>query len=229
LSPDLETVFRSAHRQLKPRTPVPEISAEFFPFAGLNHTARLREQRLLVRVSDLFCDAPREILDSLALLLLAKLYRQEVDEAHRRSYRSFILRGDIQDRARAARVSRGRTPRVANNPGLHHDLNLAFDRLNTEYFHGTLARPRLSWSSKRSRRTLGRYDAAHHAIFISRIFDSRTVPAYVLEYILFHEMLHVKHQSRSEGCRLVIHSAEFREEEQRFRCYGEAKAWLQRV
>jgi hypothetical protein len=40
---DLQSIFRNAHRQLRPRTPLPEIQIEFFPFAGLNHTARLLE------------------------------------------------------------------------------------------------------------------------------------------------------------------------------------------
>ena len=35
---DLESIFKTAHCQLRPRTPIPEIKIEFFPFAGLNHT-----------------------------------------------------------------------------------------------------------------------------------------------------------------------------------------------
>jgi hypothetical protein len=229
LSLQLEAVFRSAHRQLRPRTPLPEISAEFFPFAGLNHTVRLREQRLLIRISDLFSDAPESILYSLALILLAKLYRKGTDEQHRNNYRAFILQRTIQERARAARVTRGRAPRMLETPGRCHNLELSFARLNSDYFQGKLDRPRLSWSLKRSRHTLGRYDATHHTIFVSRVLDSPSIPSYVVDYVLFHEMLHIKHQSRSEGCRLLVHTLEFREEERRFQQYRQAREWLKQI
>ena len=79
----LQSIFSAAHRELRPRTPIPKIKVEFFPFAGLNHTARLNEGRLTVRVSDIFVDAPADVYHSLALILLAKLYRKKVDTTHR--------------------------------------------------------------------------------------------------------------------------------------------------
>jgi len=85
---DLESIFKRAHRELRPRTPIPEIKIEFFPFAGLNHTARLHENRLIIRVSDIFTDAPAEIYHSLALILLAKLYRKKIDHSYHRTYRN---------------------------------------------------------------------------------------------------------------------------------------------
>lgn len=224
--PDLDPVFLAAHKELKPRTPAPEISAEFFPFAGLNHTARYRQNRLLVRVSDLLQDAPPQILHSLALILLARVYRKRVDPSHHDRYRLFTLSAEIQERARAARCERGRIPRPAEPQGKHYDLEFCFDRLNREYFGGSLERPRLSWSVRRSRYTLGRYDATHHAICISRIFDSSAVPEYVLEYVMYHEMLHIKHRSRLEKSRMIAHTGEFRREERGFRFFGQAKDWL---
>jgi predicted metal-dependent hydrolase len=226
LTCELAPIFRAAHAQLKPRTAVPEIQVEFFPFAGLNHTARLQEGRLLVRVSDIFTDAPPQIITSLALILLAKLYRKRVESTHHELYRTFILRRDIQERARIARTERGRHPRRITAQGRHIDLDACFDRLNREYFGGEIDKPKISWSMKRSRRTLGRYDATHHIIFISRLFDSRNVPPYVLNYVMFHEMLHVKHRSRVHESRVLVHTPEFRNEERRFGQYELAKTWL---
>jgi hypothetical protein len=222
-------VFQSAHRELKPSAPLPVVHTEFFPFAGLNHTVRLRDNRLLVRISDLCTDAPDGVLHSLALMLLGKLYGLSVDAAHRHRYRRFILGREIQERAMAARANRGRRPRVAKIPGRHRNLESAFDRLNAEYFAGRLERPGLSWTVKRARHILGRYDATHRAIVISRIFDSPAVPDFVVDFVLFHEMLHMKHQVQSDGCRLVIHSAEMRAEERSFRHYAAARDWLRRL
>jgi hypothetical protein len=225
----LQAIFQSAHRRLKPRTPLPEITVEFFPFTGLNHTARLHQGRLIVRLSDIFSDAPDEVYRSLALILLARLYRKKVDAAYHRVYRLFILSSDIQERAQQIRCARGRRSRVIGARGRHVDLDETFNRLNTDYFGGTLEKPRLSWSTRRSRYILGRYDATHHTIYISRLFDSAAVPGYVIEYVMFHEMLHVRHQSKIQNCRVLVHTPEFKSDERRFSHYQEANLWLKRI
>jgi len=226
---ELEVIFATAHRQLRPRTPLPEIKIEFFPFAGLNHTARLHENRLIIRLSDIFTDAPSEIYRSLALILLGKLYRKTIDGSYHRTYRAFILSEAIQERARMERTKRCRRMRARGARGTHVDLEQLFDDLNREYFAGSLARPQLSWSAKKSRHALGRYDATHNVIFISRVFDVPGVPRFVVAYILFHEMLHLKHRSRVDDSRLIVHTAEFKAEEQKFREYDAAKLWLKRI
>jgi hypothetical protein len=225
----LQEIFASAHRELRPRTAVPEITIEFFPFAGLNHTARLRENRLRIRVSDIFTDAPPAVYHSLALILLSKLYRKRIDNAHHQAYRTFILEDHMQARARAARSGRCRQTRVRGSQGRFVDLETLFDRLNAQYFAGAIPRPRLSWSAKKSRYILGRFDATHNTIFISRIFDSPDIPSYVREYVLYHEMLHVKHQSQTRNSRLIVHTTEFRAEEKQFLQYPEAKLWLKQL
>ena len=104
----LVPIFRTAHLELKPRTAVPRIHAEFFPFAGLTHTARFRNDQLWIRISDLFMDAPQHVIHSLALILLAKIYRRSVVGMHYNNYRSFILGTVMQERARHARPFLGK-------------------------------------------------------------------------------------------------------------------------
>ncbi len=229
MTTDLQRIFASAHEQLRPRTPLPEITIAFFPFAGLNHTVRLHENRLIVRLSDIFTDAPPQVYSSLALILLSKLYRKRIDNSHYRIYRTFVLTEEIQERARIARINRCRRPRREGARGRHVDLEFLFERLNREYFDASLVKPRLSWSATKSRHVLGRYDATHNTIFISRVFDVPAVPLYVTSYILFHEMLHVKHRSRVHDSRRIVHTREFKADEKRFRQYEEAKLWLDRI
>lgn len=226
LFPDLDEIFAAAHRQLRPRTPLPQISIEFFPFAGLNHTARLHENQLRIRVSDIFTDAPPHVYHSLALILLSKLYRKEIDKSHHRTYRTFILQNEIQERARTTRNNRCRQTPVRGSQGRHIDLDGIFNRLNERYFGNAIPKPRLSWSARKSRYVLGRYDATHMTIFISRLFDSPNIPHYVCEYVMYHEMLHVKHQSQIRDARILVHTRDFRQEERRFLQYQEAKLWL---
>lgn len=160
--------------------------------------------------------------------MLGKLYRKPIDAQYHRAYRSFVLSDTIQERVRIIRNDRCRSRRNAESRGRFIDLNELFDRLNEQYFSNALLKPRLSWSAKKSRYVLGRFDLTHNTIFISRLFDSPGVPLSVTKYVLFHEMLHVKHRSRVVDCRLIVHTPEFREEEKRFVDYIEAKLWLKR-
>jgi predicted metal-dependent hydrolase len=184
---------------------------------------------MVVRVSDIFTDAPPDIYHSLALILFGKLYRKKIDDAYHRKYRTFILSEPIQERARVVRHDRCRLTRTRGSQGRYIDLNEIFDRLNTQYFADTLPKPHLSWSAKRTRYVLGRFDMTRKTIFISRVFDSPDVPLSVTEYVMFHEMLHVKHHSRVERSRLIVHTPEFKEEEKRFAQYQEAKQWLKGI
>jgi len=226
---DLESIFRTAHRELRPRTPIPEIKIEFFPFAGLNHTARLNEGQLTIRVSDIFTDAPAEIYRSLAQILLGKLYGKKIDQTHHQTYRTFILTDTIQERARVVRTNRSRLRGARGSQGRHVDLNQMFDRLNEQYFSNTLAKPHISWSARKTRYILGRFDSTHNTIFISRLFDSSEVPIYVAEYVMFHEMLHLQYPVEHGGKRRRVHTREFREAEKKFPGLVEAKELLKRL
>jgi predicted metal-dependent hydrolase len=226
---DPESIFADTHRTLKPRTPVPKFQVEFFPFAGVNHTAYLKNGVIRVRISDILQDAPLEIIRSVAFILLAKLYRKTVDVSVHENYRSYILCSEIQERARVARSQRGRQPRRAAPRGRHVNLEASFERVNQKYFNGEFNRPAISWSSKRSRYILGRYDALHHTIFVSRVFDSLATPDYVIDYIVFHEMLHAKHRSQVQDGRCIVHTREFKADEQKFAEFERAKRWLKSI
>jgi hypothetical protein len=183
----------------------------------------------MVRVSDLFTDAPAPVIHALAIILLGKLYRRRAGSDLHETYRRFILRSEIQERAKSVRAARGRSPRATSPRGRWQDLEERFERLNSDYFAGALERPGLTWSRTKSRRILGRYDSSHRTIFISRLFDSPHIPDCVIDYVLYHEMLHVKHPSRAEDCRLVAHTPEFRAEEKRFKSYKSATEWIKKI
>jgi hypothetical protein len=50
---------------------MPELGVQFFAFANINNTIRLRKGQLLVRISDLLEGAPVSVLAALAHILLA--------------------------------------------------------------------------------------------------------------------------------------------------------------
>ena len=92
-----------------------------------------------------------------------------------------------------------------------------------------MGRPQLTWSRNHARSSLGHYDPAHNAIVISRVFDHLRVPRYAVEYILFHEMLHLKHPVKLRGSRRCVHSREFLTEENSFPELEKARKFLRIV
>lgn len=210
---------------MRPRSPMPELAIEFFAFANINNTIRLREGRLLVRLSDLLEGAPEYVLRAIAHILLAKMYRKPIDRHHSSLYQRYISTQSMSRKAHLVRQLRGRK-RIASPQGHVYDLDAIFEELNLRFFHGLLARPVMTWSSERARNRLGHYDPAHNAIVVSRVFDHPRVPRYVVEYIVYHEMLHLKHPVKLRGIRRCIHSAEFRADERQFPRFEEAKKVL---
>jgi len=221
-------IFHEAYRELRPASDPPELKIDFFAFANVNNTIRLREGRLLVRLSDLLEGAPDAILGAIAHILLAKMYRKPINTAQAARYRKYVGSHELVRKAHLVRQMRGRK-RLHSAKGRFYDLDAIFEELNLRFFHGLLARPRMSWSPGKTRRILGHYDPAHNAIIISRIFDNPAVPRYAVEYIVYHEMLHLKHPVRLRGSRRCVHSAEFKAEEKLFPRLAEANAFLKRV
>jgi predicted metal-dependent hydrolase len=221
-------IFQESYRELRPGAALPELQIEFFAFANVNNTIRLREGRLLVRLSDLLEGAPESVLRAIAHILLAKMYRRPIDRGHAARYRKYVGSHEIARKAHLVRQMRGRK-RLHSARGHFYDLDAIFETLNARFFHGLMARPRMSWSQTKTRRILGHYDPAHNAIIISRLFDHPAMPRYVLEYIVYHEMLHLKHPVKLRGSRRCVHSAEFQAEEKLFPHATEANVFLKRL
>jgi hypothetical protein len=221
-------IFQETYRDLRPRAAMPELAVEFRPFANINNTIRLREGRLLVRLSDLLEGAPEVVLQAIAHILLAKMYRKPIEREHAARYRRYVSSHAITQKAHLVRQMRGRK-RIESAQGRVYDLETIFDALNTQFFHGLLARPQMTWSREHARNHLGHYDPAHNAIVVSRVFDHPRVPHYAVEYIVYHEMLHLKHPVRLRGSRRCVHSAEFQAEEKLFPDLDSAKMFLKRL
>jgi predicted metal-dependent hydrolase len=228
VSPKLAEIFHEAYRELRPRTPAPPLHVRFYPFVSINNTIRLRQGELYVRLSDLLEGAPEAVLYSIAHILLAKLYRRPVDRLHSARYRRYVAGHDVAAKARLVRQIRGRK-HIRSARGHHYHLEELFDDLNCRFFHGLMGRPQLTWSQNHARSSLGHYDPAHNAIVISRVFDGPRVPRCAVEYILFHEMLHLKHPVKLRGSRRCVHSREFHAEEKLFPELEQARRFLRMV
>jgi len=206
----------------------PHFHVEFYPYSSLTLTIRRRGDTMFVRFSDLLRRAPLEVREGAAALLLARVYRRRTPRALVQPY--LLYSRSDRTRGRITRMRRHRVSRVATLPqGRHFDLHQLFEQLNHRYFAGSLERPHIGWSTRSWRRQFGCFDPGPNQIVLNRRMDHPAVPQFVVEYVLFHEMLHVKHPTRRSGCSLLSHSPEFRREEKRFAHFDVARKFLDRM
>lgn len=225
MSRELKHLFEEEYRSLRPRAPIPLLEIRFRRFTSLNTTIRMREGRVYVHLSDLLEGAPENVLRAIAHILLAKLYRKPLDARHTNRYRRFTSSEAVMRQSELIRQSRG-SKRILGPKGQQYDLEEVFETLNSRFFCGLLGRPLLTWSGHVAKRSLGHYDPAHNTIVVSRVFDRKNTPRYAIEYLLYHEMLHLKYPVKVRGGRRCVHPREFQDEERLFPELELAKQYL---
>ena len=223
-----EEIFARVFSEWKPRTQVPVVRVQFCKFANANSFIRWDEAGLEIRITDVLEGAPAPILEALANILISKLVRRPVPKIHAERYRRYLNRKEMRRSLQLVKQVRGRKF-VSGPQGACYNLELMFEDLNARYFGGLMARPLLGWSRKPSRTMLGHYDPSHNAIILSKFLDRPTVPHLAVEYVLFHEMLHLRFPVEHRGARRCVHTRDFKEAEKQFVSLQLAKAALKRL
>ena len=222
-----EEIYMRVFRTVNPRTVAPQFQIRFRRFANANSSIRLENGRIEVKITDLLSAAPAPIMEALAHILLSKLYRKPVPRIFSHQYRLYLNRVDVRSNLHLLRRVRGRKF-LSGAQGQCYNLSELFDDLNAKHFHGLMSKPELGWSRRPSRTLLGHYDPSHNAIILSSILDRSTVPQLAVEYVMFHEMLHLKHPVDHRGVRRCVHTPEFRLSEKEFPNLEEAKRMLKK-
>jgi hypothetical protein len=96
-------------------------------------------------------------------------------------------------------------------------------------FAGCLERPALHWAPTVSRRRLGHYIRARDLVCLNPLLDDPRVPEFLVEFVLYHELLHKKHGTRPGEGRRHSHTPEFRADERRHPAFDLAENLLSRL
>lgn len=208
------------------RAPVP-IHVSFYPYIGINHTIRLRDGEIFVRIGEICREMPLPCHKGLAYILAGKLLRKKIPAGARAVYSAYVKSDFIRERAAASKRKRGRKV-VTTSKGSVYDLDEIFAGVNREYFQMSISKPVLTWSANKTYRILGHHDATHDHIAISKSLDSSDVPRYVVEYVVFHEMLHIAHPTKHINGRRYNHTEAFKQDERKFAYFNDAERWIER-
>ena len=195
--------------------PSASILIYFRPMRGVYRTRHGRNSLLAQLPTPMICfDA--NLLRSLSEMVLRKGHQRQTilkamcDEPYRRILAERDLLSGV----------------VTQMRGLHHDLAASFDRVNAAYFGGGMGRPRLVWSRTFTSRKFGHYDHTRDTVMVSMSLDRKTVAAHVVDFIVYHELLHKKLGVAWKSNRMAAHTPQFAAMERQFRQYDEAKAVL---
>ena len=184
---------------------------------NFNYLFRLKQknQTILLEINECFISAPKEIKEILCSAVLGG----------KRSRKNLLLKEYTKSqeyRKISLAMQSDQSINQISQQGRFYDLEMIFENLNHKYFDGEMKRPRLTWSSRRSRRRLGYYHPESDAITISRSLDDTDTKPLLIEYILYHEMLHKALGIRESNGRRYAHTRDFKNAEKRFNGYSQA-------
>ncbi len=222
---EIKTYYQTAFRTFDASGKLPEIDVSFYPYVGINHTIRIRNGKIFVRIGEICTEMPLNAQKALAFILIAKLLKKRVPKNAREVYGEYVKLTEVREKATENRRAKGRK-NITTAHGKVYDLDLMFDDLNEVYFENEIQKPTLTWSGTKTYRILGHYDATHQTIVISKSLDETNVPNFVVQAVLHHEMLHIKHPTKIIDGRRYSHTKAFRTDEKDFEFYEESENWI---
>jgi hypothetical protein len=195
-----------------------------FEFFNLPAIYRIKHGRASIQIiaSEGFISAPPEVIEALVCMALLRDrgdYRTRVKNyADSEEFFEVFLAMEmtVEESKEAAR-------------GRIYDLDAIFQRINADYFQGKLDRPRLTWNKMLTHRKFGHYQPATDTLMISITLDQPEIPIFLVEFIMYHELLHKEMGLKIKNGRRYAHYKDFLEAEAKFEHYREAKEWLSRL
>jgi hypothetical protein len=194
-----------------------ELALKIFCMPYIYQT-KIHLRQIEISIHEAMIAAPREIKKD---LLLAALAGNKAALRNLRKYCSSIAYNQTENLIRGSHKGQEGSP-----TGQFIDLVKVFERVNQEYFQGSLDQPKLAWSQKRSYRRLGTYSAQLDLVTISRTLDHTDYPTYAIDFIMYHELLHKKMGVQRANSGKRNHTKLFKELEKQYKSFELANEFI---
>ena len=210
---DYMRAVRLARGAFEPVAAAP-VSVRFVPIKVLYRVCTVAGRRQIDLPAEMVC-FDGDAFAALAAMAFGKgRTRQAVThamltEAYQRVQAELELLGGVIDRT----------------VGVYHDLAASFERVRQRYFP-KMDRPRLMWSESFTSRKFGHYEQTRDTVMVSSTLDRPRVPALVVDFIMYHELLHREIGIGWRNGRQAVHTPRFTRREKQFDRYDEAVAAL---
>jgi len=164
-------------------------------FKPYNANVRYAKNSFQFNLSKKWRKVSKEMQIGLIQELMLKIFKENKRTTNIDLYNSFMKNLHIS------------IPKINNDPLLEE----SFNGVNEKYFFGLIERPNLVWHN--SIRRLGSYEYGTDTVSISRVLDNDEE---LLDYVMYHEILHKKHKFHNHNGRTHHHTKEFKEMEKKF-------------
>jgi hypothetical protein len=197
------------------------LTIEFYNTRYL-YRSKTQSGAATLTINEGFVQAPARVLKAILKSVLSgdpENYRQEIfrfTQSHEFSQISQALNTPTQ---KSSQQTRGR----------FFDLQRVFERVNATYFEGRMAKPQLTWNETITKRKLGHYEPDTDTVMVSITLDTSKTPQYVMDFIMYHELLHIQHGIKNVRGRRYAHTASFRKAESEFKQYQQAQDYLRKL
>jgi len=168
--------------------------------ADFNANIRLDPRKIKVNLNLQWKDIDREIKIGLIQHLLLRIFKKRAHSYNIELYNNFIKNIPIL------------TPKTKSDPV----LETSFDRVNNQYLSHSVEKTNLTWGTA-SFRKLASYNFHTDTITVSTIFTDAKPE--ILDYLMYHEILHKYHKFEHKEGRSSFHSHAFKEDEKRYPNY----------
>ena len=164
-------------------------------FKPYNANVRYTRNSLQFNLSKRWRTVSKEIQIGLIQGLMLRIFKDKKNTMNIDLYNSFM---------RNLHVS---IPKISTDPVLEQ----SFNKINDKYFFGLIEKPNLTWHD--SIRRLGSYEYGSDTISMSMVLEN---DENLLDYVMYHEILHKKHKFHNKNGRTYHHTREFKEMEKKF-------------
>ena len=162
-----------------------------------NANIELRGAVMTLKISRRFYSVDENIQVGIVQELLCRLFKAKKRTIEMDLYDNFI---------KSLHLS---IPKTKTNPLLEE----SFNRVNKKYFLELVEIPNLVWS-KESKNVMGSYNFRNDTLSISKtLFDA---PEYLIDYVMFHELLHKQRKFERKGLKTSYHDSKFKNAEKIF-------------
>jgi hypothetical protein len=197
------------------------LHIELYATAHL-YRSRIETDGITIAANEGFIGAPHEVIKALIYTAL-----RHPEKKHAAQIKTYSTTDAFEETLLSLEMMTADLS--ANTQGQHYDLAAIFDRVNTAYFDRTLPTPRLTWNKTLTHRKFGHYQFNTDTVMLSLSLDDAAVPPYVVEFVMYHELLHKHLGVKLVNGRRYAHTTAFRDAERRFAQYEQAKAFLSKL
>ena len=224
---ELQWLCRSVLENFSSEFRAAAIDARFYPYIGLRHTIRRSENGWIVRISDHCLRAPHLVLEAIVSILACKVLRRRVPKRLQQTYDGWRQESGVSDAVNERRAEKGRKY-FAIHDGNWHPLPEICRDVNKRFFNDQIEIQKIGWGVRRSWGRLGHFDPVHRTITLSPALDSKNVPRFVVDFIVYHEMLHVVFEGAENSGFRRYHPPAFRRTERAHPDYEAVKKFLKK-